>query len=71
MTNLKPIDLTALQIAIAWALLPFAHGIAWSIVLASVVWPVARGVGHNHSATMAAGLTLGVLALMVVPLVCW
>ena len=69
MTNLKPYALTALLIAIGWALLPFAHGIAWSIVLASVVWPVAQKVHGRHRGVMAAGLTLGVLALMVVPLV--
>ncbi|HAN54804.1 MAG TPA: hypothetical protein DCQ77_00760, partial [Betaproteobacteria bacterium] len=69
MTNLKLLALTALMIAIAWALLPFSHGIAWSIVLASVVWPVARKVSNHHRSTMAAGLTLGILALMVVPLV--
>lgn len=69
MTHFKTLALTALLIAIGWALLPFAHGIAWSIVLASVVWPVARKVSHHHRGTMAAGLTLGVLTLMVVPLV--
>lgn len=69
MTNLKPFALTALLVAISWALLPFAHGIAWSIVLASVAWPVARKVSHHHRDMMATGLTLGVLLLMVVPLV--
>ena len=68
MANFKFIALTALLIVIVWALLPFAHGIAWSIVLASVVWPVAAKVSQHRRGTMATGLTLGVLALMVVPL---
>ncbi len=69
MTSLKPFALAVLLVAIGWALLPFAHGIAWSIVLASVVWPVLGKVSHHRRGTVATGLTLGVLALMVLPLV--
>lgn len=68
MTHLKLIAVTALFIFLGWALHPFANGIVWSVVLASVSWPLAIRVSNRHRGRLAASLTLGVMLLMIIPM---
>ena len=65
----RPVVVLLLGAALAWCVWPVLPGVGWALVLACAVWPLVQGMRGEHRGWFAFGMTLGIAALLVVPLI--
>lgn len=65
----RPVVVLLLTAALAWCVWPVLPGISWALLLTCAVWPLVRDMQGEHRGWFAFGMTLGIAAVLILPLI--